>query len=226
MKARFTRSTIFAALFALLLTPTLWGDELTAPDEVTADSDGCFFYIIEFVVDPGPTAIESFDFTGDNVLLDGSPLIVSNCAFVLLAGGVFGTAGVGCLIDDTQLGTVTANMTTCAGDVFEVVTTILPEGGAADRFIRGDADGNGDVVGLIDGFFILNFGFNGGAAPECVEACDADGSGAFVPLVDQPIVASGRVEPLWYVREQSLSVDYHRYGNLGRRAGEIRRPVD
>ena len=49
---------------------------------------------------------------------------------------------------------------------------------------------------------------------------------AFVPLVDQPIVASGRVEPLWYVREQSLSVDYHRYGNLGRRAGEIRRPVD
>ena len=48
---------------------------------------------------------------------------------------------------------------------------------------------------------------------------------AFVPVIDQPIVASGRIEPLWYLREQSLSVDYHRYGNLGRRAGEMRRPV-
>ena len=49
---------------------------------------------------------------------------------------------------------------------------------------------------------------------------------AFVPVIDQPIVASGRIEPLWYLREQSLSVDYHRYGNLGRRAGEMRRAVD
>ena len=48
---------------------------------------------------------------------------------------------------------------------------------------------------------------------------------AFIPIIDQPIIASGRIEPLWYLREQSLSVDYHRYGNLGRRAGEKRRPV-
>ena len=36
----------------------------------------------------------------------------------------------------------------------------------------------------------------------------------------------GRVELLWYVREQSISHDYHRYGNLGARASEARRRPD
>jgi RHH-type proline utilization regulon transcriptional repressor/proline dehydrogenase/delta 1-pyrroline-5-carboxylate dehydrogenase len=40
-----------------------------------------------------------------------------------------------------------------------------------------------------------------------------------------PVVAAGRIELLWYLREQSISFDYHRYGNLGRRAGELRRPL-
>jgi len=39
------------------------------------------------------------------------------------------------------------------------------------------------------------------------------------------VVAEGRLELLWYVREQSISRDYHRYGNLGRRATEARAPV-
>jgi RHH-type proline utilization regulon transcriptional repressor/proline dehydrogenase/delta 1-pyrroline-5-carboxylate dehydrogenase len=30
---------------------------------------------------------------------------------------------------------------------------------------------------------------------------------------------------LWYLREQSISVDYHRYGNLGNRADESRAEV-
>lgn len=47
----------------------------------------------------------------------------------------------------------------------------------------------------------------------------------FVPCIRQPVVASGWVEPLWYLQEQSLSFDYHRYGNLGRRADEPRRPL-
>ncbi len=33
-----------------------------------------------------------------------------------------------------------------------------------------------------------------------------------------PVLPVGRIELLWYLREQSLSIDYHRYGNLGRRA--------
>jgi RHH-type proline utilization regulon transcriptional repressor/proline dehydrogenase/delta 1-pyrroline-5-carboxylate dehydrogenase len=44
-------------------------------------------------------------------------------------------------------------------------------------------------------------------------------------IADPPVVSAGRVELLWYLREQSVSHDYHRYGNLGRRAGERRRPL-
>jgi RHH-type proline utilization regulon transcriptional repressor/proline dehydrogenase/delta 1-pyrroline-5-carboxylate dehydrogenase len=44
-------------------------------------------------------------------------------------------------------------------------------------------------------------------------------------IADSPVVSEGRIELLWYVREQSISYDYHRYGNLGTRATEIRRPL-
>ncbi len=40
-----------------------------------------------------------------------------------------------------------------------------------------------------------------------------------------PVLKEGRVELLWYLEEQSISHDYHRYGNLGSRTGEARRPV-
>lgn len=41
-------------------------------------------------------------------------------------------------------------------------------------------------------------------------------------LADEPVSAHGRLELLWYLREQSISFDYHRYGNLGARAAEPR----
>ncbi len=41
-----------------------------------------------------------------------------------------------------------------------------------------------------------------------------------------PVLLEGRVELLWYVTEQSISNDYHRYGNLGGRSTEERRPVE
>jgi RHH-type proline utilization regulon transcriptional repressor/proline dehydrogenase/delta 1-pyrroline-5-carboxylate dehydrogenase len=44
-------------------------------------------------------------------------------------------------------------------------------------------------------------------------------------LADAPVLAEGRIELLWYVTEQSISIDYHRYGNLGARADEPRKPV-
>jgi RHH-type transcriptional regulator, proline utilization regulon repressor / proline dehydrogenase / delta 1-pyrroline-5-carboxylate dehydrogenase len=47
----------------------------------------------------------------------------------------------------------------------------------------------------------------------------------FVYVADSPVTPLGRVELLWYIREQSLCIDYHRYGNLGFRAGEERAPV-
>ena len=37
-------------------------------------------------------------------------------------------------------------------------------------------------------------------------------------LADAPVLGEGRIELLWYLREQSLSHDYHRYGNLGARS--------
>lgn len=41
-------------------------------------------------------------------------------------------------------------------------------------------------------------------------------------IADSPVLVEGRIELLWYLREQSLSFDYHRYGNLGPRSGEVR----
>ncbi|MGB8170430.1 MAG: bifunctional proline dehydrogenase/L-glutamate gamma-semialdehyde dehydrogenase [Chthoniobacteraceae bacterium] len=41
-------------------------------------------------------------------------------------------------------------------------------------------------------------------------------------LADRPVLAEGRIELLWYLREQSLSHAYHRYGNLGARTAERR----
>ena len=37
---------------------------------------------------------------------------------------------------------------------------------------------------------------------------------AGVPIVDAPVVASGRLELRWYLREQTVSRIVHRYGNL------------
>jgi RHH-type proline utilization regulon transcriptional repressor/proline dehydrogenase/delta 1-pyrroline-5-carboxylate dehydrogenase len=45
-------------------------------------------------------------------------------------------------------------------------------------------------------------------------------------VVSVPVSAEGRLELLWYVREQSISTDYHRYGNLGARIEEERATVD
>lgn len=44
----------------------------------------------------------------------------------------------------------------------------------------------------------------------------------FVPCLRRPVVANGWVELLWFLQEQSVCHDYHRYGNLGRRATEPR----
>ncbi|SVB48250.1 uncharacterized protein METZ01_LOCUS201104, partial [marine metagenome] len=41
-------------------------------------------------------------------------------------------------------------------------------------------------------------------------------------VADTPVLSEGRLELLWYVEEQSLSNDYHRYGNLGPRFEEKR----
>lgn len=42
---------------------------------------------------------------------------------------------------------------------------------------------------------------------------------------DDPVYANGRLELLHYLREVAISIDYHRYGNLGLREGELRKAI-
>lgn len=64
------------------------------------------------------------------------------------------------------------------------------------------------------------------AAPERVEdEVQAAGNAANGCIVARRVSAEGRLELLWYLREQSISTDYHRYGNLGVRADERRAAV-
>ena len=51
------------------------------------------------------------------------------------------------------------------------------------------------------------------------------GNESGVCIISRPVSAEGRLELLWYLHEQSISTDYHRYGNLGLRADEARAPV-
>jgi RHH-type proline utilization regulon transcriptional repressor/proline dehydrogenase/delta 1-pyrroline-5-carboxylate dehydrogenase len=55
--------------------------------------------------------------------------------------------------------------------------------------------------------------------PKSIRAAAAD---ALQYVADTPVSHHGRIELLWYVREQSIAQVYHRYGNLGIRADEAR----
>jgi RHH-type proline utilization regulon transcriptional repressor/proline dehydrogenase/delta 1-pyrroline-5-carboxylate dehydrogenase len=48
---------------------------------------------------------------------------------------------------------------------------------------------------------------------------------AACPPMVCPVMANGRIELLRYLREVSISFDYHRYGYLGEREGEKRKPL-
>lgn len=45
-------------------------------------------------------------------------------------------------------------------------------------------------------------------------------------VCDEPVHALGRLELLHYLREVVICTNYHRYGNLGPREGEVRSPVE
>jgi RHH-type proline utilization regulon transcriptional repressor/proline dehydrogenase/delta 1-pyrroline-5-carboxylate dehydrogenase len=49
--------------------------------------------------------------------------------------------------------------------------------------------------------------------------------GTNVHIADEPVLEEGRIELLRYVEEQSVSIDYHRYGNLGARKREQELPI-
>ena len=59
--------------------------------------------------------------------------------------------------------------------------------------------------------------------PDLIRRASAD---SYVYVADAPVLAHGRIELLWYLKEQSISHVYHRYGNLGRRGEEPRAAVE
>ena len=64
------------------------------------------------------------------------------------------------------------------------------------------------------------------SSPEAVPSAIREAViGNYVHIADSPVLSIGRVELMWCVQEQSVCIDYHRYGNLGARAGEQRAPV-
>jgi RHH-type proline utilization regulon transcriptional repressor/proline dehydrogenase/delta 1-pyrroline-5-carboxylate dehydrogenase len=90
-------------------------------------------------------------------------------------------------------------------------------GGAIEFIEESDAQLMADIAdGQVDR---LRYAAAAAVAPAVRAATNA----AFVYVADMPVSAHGRVELLWYVQEQSVCIDYHRYGNLGARANEPRR---
>lgn len=59
------------------------------------------------------------------------------------------------------------------------------------------------------------------ASPALQQAASESG----IHIIDDPVLVNGRVELLHYLREVAISIDYHRYGNLGMREGELRKPI-
>lgn len=86
--------------------------------------------------------------------------VTSSDQYLIQVGGLDGAQGAG---------TLTISCVPAAGQ---------------DEFVRGDADGNGSFNTLVDAFYILGFGFQGGPPPACMESADVDGDGTFNALVD------------------------------------------
>lgn len=54
-------------------------------------------------------------------------------------------------------------------------------------FLRGDCNGSGDIAGVTDALFLLQFSFAGGDEPPCLAACDADADGRTLGTVTDAV---------------------------------------
>jgi RHH-type proline utilization regulon transcriptional repressor/proline dehydrogenase/delta 1-pyrroline-5-carboxylate dehydrogenase len=88
--------------------------------------------------------------------------------------------------------------------------------GAAIEFVEEDDDGLGEAIrqGQTDRIRFAE----ASRVPEGVRRVAAE-TGLY--LAAAPVLAEGRVELLWYMQEQSVSFDYHRYGNLAGRSAKL-----
>jgi RHH-type proline utilization regulon transcriptional repressor/proline dehydrogenase/delta 1-pyrroline-5-carboxylate dehydrogenase len=80
-----------------------------------------------------------------------------------------------------------------------------------------------DLVGLIESASIDRVRYaSADRVPVSVLRAVGD-SGIYIE--SDPVLEEGRIELMRYVKEQSISDDYHRHGNLGARIDERRTPV-
>ena len=101
--------------------------------------------------------------------------------------GVFDGATVDLIFTETLGSPPVENVVVVAGQSESVdpVNGLVTLEAINDEFIRGDANGDGAVTGLVDGFFVLLYQFvPGSPEPPCFDAADADDSGSLNGLAD------------------------------------------
>jgi RHH-type proline utilization regulon transcriptional repressor/proline dehydrogenase/delta 1-pyrroline-5-carboxylate dehydrogenase len=101
--------------------------------------------------------------------------------------------------------------------IVEVLDTLTESWAGSNEFIEESDDAMADVIRLRHTDRIRY------AAPDRVPTSIREAViGNYIHIADTPVVKQGRVELMWYVCEQSVCDDYHRYGNLGARTDEPR----
>jgi RHH-type transcriptional regulator, proline utilization regulon repressor / proline dehydrogenase / delta 1-pyrroline-5-carboxylate dehydrogenase len=105
-------------------------------------------------------------------------------------------------------------------DAVEVLEQLTEEWAGDMEFLE---ESDEELIAAIRGGQVDRVRYANSVVPLAVRQAADD---MFVYVADAPVSSAGRVELLWYVREQSLCFDYHRYGNLGFRAGEERSDVE
>ena len=173
----------------------LSGGAIECPDEGDTHCEGLTVGDVE-----GPNLFGLFDFdvtaqasddSGDPISYtftvlpaDGAPMVIGpqaeNTASLSLAAGDY---TISVTVDDVSICSDRAADSTCETEL------CLGAGcdGAGD-FVRGDVDSNGQIT-LTDGVVLLNWLFQGGPMPGCMDAADSDNSGT--PLINDAVIVFG-----------------------------------
>jgi hypothetical protein len=119
---------------------------------------------------PGPLEVAG---TARGAVVEYRVVAAARCGEVRLAcdppsGSMFppGTTEVNCVAENE------------AGVTSRCSFEVTVREGDSFSFLRGDCNGDGEVVGTVtDAVFLLQFNFLGGPEPLCLAACDANGDG-------------------------------------------------
>lgn len=142
------------------------------------DGDGPNVDLVDIVIDEGWSAGTVVHILGADILDPGPELELHTASYA-----VIGTQSSTLSFCDT-LGSPAVSVVVVVDNAAVTPVTIAGTVFTGPTFIRGDADGDTVVNGLVDSLFILQFQFQGGVAPPCLEAADTNGDGTFSGLQD------------------------------------------